>query len=139
MRDLADINRLVKSWQQVAIESERSRMETMAASIEQFVKFRTELVRLAREESTAKARLFGDNDANRKVRSDLNSRLNDLGKVINQMDEATQQNSALVEENAATAKTLEEQARAMQERVGFFKFDGPDEAGSANPQAAGDR
>lgn len=51
------------------------------------------------------------------------------------MDEVTQQNSALVEENAATAKTLEEQARAMQERVGFFKFDGLAEAGSANPPA----
>jgi hypothetical protein len=40
------------------------------------------------------------------------------------MDEVTQQNSALVEENAATAKTLEHQAKAMDERVAFFKLDG---------------
>ena len=40
------------------------------------------------------------------------------------MDEVTQQNSALVEENAATAKTLEHQAKAMDERVSFFKLDG---------------
>jgi len=39
------------------------------------------------------------------------------------MDEVTQQNSALVEENAATAKTLEHQAKAMDERVAFFKID----------------
>jgi hypothetical protein len=39
------------------------------------------------------------------------------------MDEATQQNSALVEENAATAKTLETQARAMDDQVSFFKVD----------------
>ncbi len=58
-----------------------------------------------------------------------------VNKAINQMDEVTQQNSALVEENAATAKTLEEQARAMQERVGFFKFDGVEEVGSANSPA----
>ena len=38
------------------------------------------------------------------------------------MDEVTQQNSALVEENAATAKTLEHQAKAMDERVAFFKL-----------------
>jgi methyl-accepting chemotaxis protein len=81
MRDLADINKLVQSWQQVVIESERPRMETLSASIDQFVKFRTELVRLAREESTAQARVFGDNDANRKVRSELNNRLNDLEKA----------------------------------------------------------
>ena len=43
------------------------------------------------------------------------------------MDEVTQQNSALVEENAATAKTLEHQAKAMDERVSFFKLNGTTE------------
>ena len=38
------------------------------------------------------------------------------------MDQVTQQNSALVEENAATAKTLEHQAKAMDERVAFFRI-----------------
>jgi methyl-accepting chemotaxis protein len=38
------------------------------------------------------------------------------------MDEVTQQNSALVEENAATAKTLEHQAKAMDEQVAFFQI-----------------
>ena len=36
------------------------------------------------------------------------------------MDEVTQQNSALVEENAATAKTLEHQAKAMDDQVDAF-------------------
>ncbi len=45
-----------------------------------------------------------------------------VDKALVQMDEATQQNSALVEENAATAKALEQQARAMDERVSFFRF-----------------
>jgi methyl-accepting chemotaxis protein len=47
-----------------------------------------------------------------------------VNKALSQMDEVTQQNSALVEENAATAKTLEHQASAMDERVGFFRVDG---------------
>ena len=45
------------------------------------------------------------------------------------MDQVTQQNSALVEENAATAKTLEHQAKNMDERVAFFQLD--DAAGNA--------
>jgi methyl-accepting chemotaxis protein len=49
------------------------------------------------------------------------------------MDEVTQQNSALVEENAATAKTLEHQAKAMDERVAFFKIDDSAEGGHAAP------
>jgi len=38
------------------------------------------------------------------------------------MDEVTQQNSALVEENAATSKTLEGQAKSMDDRVAFFRL-----------------
>jgi methyl-accepting chemotaxis protein len=43
-----------------------------------------------------------------------------VNKALTQMDTVTQQNSALVEENAATARTLEEQAKMMDERVAFF-------------------
>ena len=51
------------------------------------------------------------------------SGIEQVNKALTQMDEVTQQNSALVEENAATAKTLEHQAKAMDERVSFFKLD----------------
>jgi methyl-accepting chemotaxis protein len=54
-----------------------------------------------------------------------------VNKALTQMDEVTQQNSALVEENAATAKTLEHQAKAMDERVAFFKLDAAAEGGHA--------
>jgi methyl-accepting chemotaxis protein len=47
--------------------------------------------------------------------------LEKVSNALSEMDEVTQQNSALVEESAATAKTLEEQARAMDERVSFFR------------------
>jgi len=42
---------------------------------------------------------------------------------LNQMDDVTQQNSALVEENTAAAKALEQQSRAMEQRVRFFQLD----------------
>ena len=50
------------------------------------------------------------------------SGIEQVNKALTQMDEVTQQNSALVEENAATAKTLEHQAKAMDDRVAFFKL-----------------
>ena len=49
-----------------------------------------------------------------------------VNKALTQMDEVTQQNSALVEENAATAKMLEQQARAMDERMAFFHIGAAD-------------
>jgi methyl-accepting chemotaxis protein len=51
------------------------------------------------------------------------SGIEQVNKALTQMDEVTQQNSALVEENAATAKTLEHQAKAMDERVAIFRVE----------------
>jgi methyl-accepting chemotaxis protein len=62
--------------------------------------------------------------------------LEQINKALTQMDEATQQNSALVEENAATAKTLETQARAMDDKVAFFQIDTAGQAFEAAPRHA---
>jgi methyl-accepting chemotaxis protein len=56
-----------------------------------------------------------------------------VNKALSQMDEVTQQNSALVEQNAATAKALEQQARAMNERIAFFRVDDSNDVQSARP------
>ncbi len=48
--------------------------------------------------------------------------IQEINRALTQMDEVTQQNSALVEENAATAKTLEHQAKAMDDQVAFFQI-----------------
>jgi methyl-accepting chemotaxis protein len=62
------------------------------------------------------------------------SGIDQINKALSQMDEVTQQNSALVEENAATAKTLEDQQTAMNQRVGYFRFEG-DGGSIKNPVA----
>ena len=65
------------------------------------------------------------------------SGIEQVNKALTQMDEVTQQNSALVEENAATAKTLEHQAKAMDERVAAFQIDSAAEGGRpAQPAVA---
>ncbi|HWP26609.1 MAG TPA: methyl-accepting chemotaxis protein [Xanthobacteraceae bacterium] len=63
--------------------------------------------------------------------------LEQINKALAQMDEVTQQNSALVEQNAATAKTLEQQAKAMDSRVAFFRIDSSVEADVVSRAAAG--
>ena len=81
LKHLADLKKTVAAWRNIVIESERAKIETLGASVDQFIQFRTELVRLAREDSTAAARTFGDNDVNRKSRIDLNNHLADLEKA----------------------------------------------------------
>ena len=64
------------------------------------------------------------------------SGVEEINKALAQMDEATQQNSALVEENAATAKALEDQSRAMDQRVSFFRLAAGAAAGGSAAAAA---
>ena len=78
--DLNGIDTAAKLWKVDVIESERDKIDHLQQSIAQFIAFRKELVRKAEFENTASARAFGDNDANRKVRSALNDELVSLGK-----------------------------------------------------------
>jgi methyl-accepting chemotaxis protein len=71
----------VATWRQNAIEAEREKVGALAASLNQFIQFRSELVRLAKDVSTAAARDFGDNAENRKARSSINDQLVVLEKT----------------------------------------------------------
>jgi methyl-accepting chemotaxis protein len=62
--------------------------------------------------------------------------IDEINKALTQMDEVTQQNSALVEENAATAKTLEGQAKSMDERVAGFRLRSGQASAAFNPSGA---
>jgi methyl-accepting chemotaxis protein len=62
--------------------------------------------------------------------------IDQVNKALTQMDEVTQRNAALVEENAATAKTLEQLARAMDERVSYFRLANGQVANAAAAPAA---
>ncbi|MCW5692858.1 MAG: HAMP domain-containing protein [Pseudolabrys sp.] len=61
--------------------------------------------------------------------------IDEINRALTQMDQTTQQNSALVEENAATAKTLEHQAKAMDEQVAFFQIAAGHDVPVAAPRA----
>ncbi len=77
----AQILDVVKSWQSIIKADDAEQFAAFKKRIEQFVEFRKELVRRGVEISPAAGREWGDNDANRQVRSALNADLGTLSKV----------------------------------------------------------
>jgi methyl-accepting chemotaxis protein len=77
----AQILDVVEKWQTIVQADDAEQFATFKKRIEQFVDFRKELVRRAMEINPAAGREWGDNDANRAVRSALNKDLEALSKV----------------------------------------------------------
>ena len=72
---------VVTKWQAIVQADDATQFATFRKRIEQFVEFRKELVRRAVEINPAAGREWGDNEANRSVRSALNKDLDALSKV----------------------------------------------------------
>ncbi|MBR1127120.1 methyl-accepting chemotaxis protein [Bradyrhizobium iriomotense] len=77
----AQILDVVKRWETIVKADDAEQFATFKKRIEQFVEFRRELVRRGVEINAAAGREWGDNDANRAVRSALNKDLEALSKV----------------------------------------------------------
>ena len=76
-----DILAVVKRWEADVQSDDAEQFAVFKKRIEQFVDFRKELVRRALEINPAAGREWGDNDANRSVRTALNKDLEALSKV----------------------------------------------------------
>src|SRR3954465_3067158 len=72
---------VINSWKSIVRSDDAEQFAIFKKRIEQFVDFRKELVRRAMEIDPAAGREWGDNDANRSVRSALNKDLEALSKV----------------------------------------------------------
>jgi methyl-accepting chemotaxis protein len=72
---------VVKDWESIIQTDDAQQFAVFKKRIEQFVDFRKELVRRGVEIGSAAGREWGDNDANRAVRSALNKDLEALSKV----------------------------------------------------------
>ncbi|EJN07437.1 methyl-accepting chemotaxis protein [Bradyrhizobium sp. YR681] len=77
----AQILDIVKRWETIVKADDAEQFATFKKRIEQFVEFRKELVRRGVEINAAAGREWGDNEANRAVRSALNKDLEALSKV----------------------------------------------------------
>src|SRR3977135_2575939 len=76
-----EILAVVKHWESIVQADDAEQFAVFKKRIEQFVDFRKELVRRGVEIDSAAGREWGDNDANRAVRSALNKDLEALSKV----------------------------------------------------------
>ena len=72
---------VVRNWQALVQADDAEQFATFKKRIEQFIDFRKELVRRGVEINAAAGREWGDNDANRQVRSALNKDLEALSRV----------------------------------------------------------
>jgi methyl-accepting chemotaxis protein len=75
------ITGVVSRWEAIVQADDAEQFATFKKRIEQFIDFRKELVRRGNEISPAAGREWGDNDANRSVRTALNKDLEALSKV----------------------------------------------------------
>jgi methyl-accepting chemotaxis protein len=75
------IGEVVKDWQSVVTTDDAQLFKAFSERIAQFQEFRRELVRRGVEISPAAGREWGDNDANRNVRTALNKDVDALAKV----------------------------------------------------------
>jgi methyl-accepting chemotaxis protein len=72
---------VVKKWESIVQADDAEQFAVFKKRIDQFIEFRKELVRRAIEIGHDAGREWGDNDANRNVRSALNTDLEALSKV----------------------------------------------------------
>lgn len=75
LRHLGELEKTVDSWAETVADEQRQDLAAAKTSIGEFIGFRRELVRLAREASVTAARQFGDNPANRANRRAVNQQL----------------------------------------------------------------
>jgi methyl-accepting chemotaxis protein len=67
-----EIGSTVADWQKIVQADEAAQFDEFSKRIKQFIEFRNELVRLGTEVNPAAGREWGDNEANRSVRTALN-------------------------------------------------------------------
>jgi methyl-accepting chemotaxis protein len=78
LKTLDRLRTVLESWQAQVPAVRREHFLAARTATDDFIGFRTELVRLSREATLPEARTFGDNDANRKARSALNEQIKAL-------------------------------------------------------------
>ena len=81
MKFLAELDTNMTAWKQYVAPDDRNDFARAQARAQEFIRFRTELVRLGNEVGQGAARAWGDNDANRTNREALNREIDLLAKA----------------------------------------------------------
>lgn len=81
LADLSEMKRLLGEWRALHDPQERAVFEAVAQQLDDFVAFRTELVRRGRELGPLAASVFGNNEDNRSNRKALNMALRNVAML----------------------------------------------------------
>jgi PAS domain S-box-containing protein len=80
----AELAGVLARWEATVLADDKEQFTAFKKRIAQFIDFRKELVRLAVDVSPAAGREWGDNDANRALRTQLNVDLEALARIYNE-------------------------------------------------------
>ncbi len=84
LKNLDKIQKQMQAWRDLMPEERKAELDAATAKVLEFVKYRSEVVRLAREVSIADGRAYGDNDVNRANRKSLNDLIVGLAAANNE-------------------------------------------------------
>ncbi|MGE5515911.1 MAG: methyl-accepting chemotaxis protein [Bacteroidota bacterium] len=79
--NLDKIEGRLRDWDPLILPEQRDDFAKLTASARQFIDFRRETVKVGREQGAEAARIFGDNDANRKSRQAFNATIEQFTKL----------------------------------------------------------
>lgn len=99
LENLSKIGDLLVKWEALLPDEQKKDFADMNANAQEFIKYRTELVRLGREGGSTAAREYGDNDANRNNRKALNEKIKAFADINNKDIEAKTEKLAAVYKN----------------------------------------
>lgn len=94
---LEEITGLVQKWRGLITPGDEAAVEAVATQLEAFVRFRTELVRRAREQGPAAAAEIGDNEDSRNIRKALNVALKRVTALNESRSEVTEVERGLLQ------------------------------------------
>lgn len=84
LKNLDKMKTKMAEWRAMMPEGRESELDEVSVKADEFIKYRAELVRLAREVSIEQGRAYGDNDTNRANRKALNDLIVGLAASNNQ-------------------------------------------------------
>ncbi len=92
LKNLDKISDLLNDWEKIITPADTNDFDELRKVAEKFVEFRAELVKIARNDSIANARAYGDNDANRASRKALNAQIEKVaGTIAARITETTEE------------------------------------------------
>jgi methyl-accepting chemotaxis protein len=81
LKFLAELEANMAEWNEHIAPQDREGFARAQSRADEFIRFRTELVRLGNEVGQAAARAWGDNDANRSIRTAFNAEIDALAEA----------------------------------------------------------